>query len=72
MEFSVGKAVLDYNVGYEKGSVLPHLGLPLTHVNVSAQKIRDRKREQLVAKKMKKNLKGNLGSLKGEYEPGAF
>ncbi|KAK4307317.1 hypothetical protein Pmani_007313 [Petrolisthes manimaculis] len=45
LDFAVAQAVLDYNIGYKEGNLLPELGSPLTETRESALKVQDRKRE---------------------------
>lgn len=45
MEYAVGQAILDYNVGYEDGFVLPEFAPPYTKIQQEAVRRRDRQRE---------------------------
>ena len=47
LDFAAAQAVLDYNVGYKEGDILPILGSPLTHIRQSSLDEQDRTREQL-------------------------
>ncbi|KAK3892697.1 hypothetical protein Pcinc_003489 [Petrolisthes cinctipes] len=45
LDFSVAQAVLDYNVGYQEGFIVPLLGEPFTDIHKPTLKKRDEKRE---------------------------
>ena len=45
VEYAVGQAILDYNVGYEDGFVLPEFAPPYTKIQQEAVRRRDRQRE---------------------------
>lgn len=45
MDYAIGRAVLDYNAGYEDSYVLPQLALPYTKIQQSYLKKKDKERE---------------------------
>lgn len=68
LEFSAAQAVLDYNVGYKDGFVVPLLGEPYTKMQESALERRDRARER--ERKQKKNVVKEPAE--GDYAAGSF
>lgn len=53
MEFAIAQAVLDYNVGYQEGSIISDLGEPFTSLHKSYLERNDNIREKLWRKKKK-------------------
>ncbi|KAK4315416.1 hypothetical protein Pmani_013333 [Petrolisthes manimaculis] len=45
LAFAIAQSVMDYNIGYKEGNLLPELGSPLTEIRESVLKEQDRKRE---------------------------
>lgn len=68
LEFSVGQAVLDYNVGYKEGFVIPKLGETYTSIQKKSLTNRDYFRERQRRERKSKEMKGD-DSL---YKAGAF
>ena len=68
VEYAIGQAVLDYNVGYEDGFVLPLISQPYTYIQQSSLKQRDRKREKLRIERKRKQQTAETGDYAaGEY-----
>lgn len=68
LDFSVAQAVLDYNVGYQEGFIVPLLGEPFTEIHKSTLKKRDEKRERVRCKRKHERME----CVTGDYEAGAF
>lgn len=69
MEFAIAQAVLDYNVGYQEGSIISDLGEPFNSLHKSYLERNDNIREKLWRKKKKMQTETDDRS---DYAAGGF
>lgn len=68
LEYAIGQAVLDYNVGFEDGFVLPRFAPPFTKIQQESLQHRDRLRERTRETRKRKQESQNSG----DYRAGSF